>query len=259
MGEVAKLENALPPIQTGQTSVFSSIQKFQEVQQMADFLGRSNLVPKEFQGNPANCLIALEMANRLKADPIMVMQNLYIVHGKPAWSSQFLISCVNSCGRFSALQYEFFGTEGQDDWGCRAYATELQTKQIVKGPKVTLKMAKDEGWSTKNGSKWKTMPELMLTYRAATFFVRTKAPEVSMGMQSEDEVKDMGEAVVVHENEPEQSSAVEFYPQDEFEKNYPTWMGIIESGKRTADEIITTIECKAPLTDQQKQKLEKAA
>lgn len=190
-------EQALPPIATGEASIFSNMKKFQEVQQMAEFLSYSDLVPQAFKGKPANCLIALSMADRIQADPMMVMQNLYVVHGKPAWSSQFLIACVNNCGRFSSLQYEFFGEPGCDDRGCYAYATELSSGEVVKGPSVSMKMAKDEGWSSKNGSKWKTMPELMLTYRAAAFFVRTKAPEISMGMKTEDEERDMGKADVV--------------------------------------------------------------
>lgn len=191
------LSGALPPVNAGENSIFSNLQRFQETQQMAEFLSGSDIVPQTFKGKPQNVLIALEMANRLKADPMMVMQNLYIVHGKPSWSSSFLISCVNSCGRFTALQFEYFGTEGQDDWGCFAYAKELNSGEVVEGPKVTMAMAKAEGWSTKNGSKWKTMPQLMLRYRAATFFVRTVAPEVSMGMRTEDELVDMGKAQVV--------------------------------------------------------------
>ena len=52
-------------------------------------------------------------------------------------------------------------------------------------------MAKAEGWLTKTGSKWQTMPELMLKYRAAAFFGRLYAPEVLMGMQTAEEVIDI--------------------------------------------------------------------
>lgn len=242
----------LPSVNT-EVGVFSSITRFREVQEMAQFLAASDMVPSQFKGKPANCLIALEMSNRLKADPMMVMQNLYIVHGKPAWSSQFLIACVNSCGRFSALQYEFFGNPSDDTWGCYAYATEVTTKQVVNGPRVTIKMAKDEGWYGKNGSKWKTIPELMLTYRAATFFARTKAPEVSMGMYTQEEARDMGEAVVI-DNEPNVVEPV-MYPKEEFEANLPTWLDIIEAGKKTAEEIIATVETKGALTEEQRKQL----
>lgn len=150
----------------------------------------SSLVPNQYQGNVANCIVALEMANRMGASPLMVMQNLYIVHGNPGWSSKFLVACFNQCGRFSALRYEW----DADRNGCRAWAIELSTGERIEGPKVTTAMAREEGWSTKGGSKWKTMPELMLMYRAAAFLIRTYAPEISMGLQTDDELHDIAPA-----------------------------------------------------------------
>lgn len=147
----------------------------------------SSLVPQQYQGNVANCIVALEMANRMGASPLMVMQNLYIVHGTPGWSSKFLIACFNQCGRFSSLRYDW----SADRTACRAWAIEKATGERIEGPQVSLEIAKAEGWSTKNGSKWRTMPELMLMYRAAAFLIRTYAPEISMGLQSEDEIIDV--------------------------------------------------------------------
>ena len=153
-------------------------------------LSRSTIIPKEFQGRPENCVIALNMANRLGADPLMVMQNLYIVSGKPGWSSQFLISTFNTCGRFSAIRYEFSGIPGTDERGCKAWAIESLTGEKLTGSEVTIGIAKAEGWYGKNGSKWQTMPEQMLMYRAASWFVRAYAPEISMGLQTVEELRD---------------------------------------------------------------------
>ena len=163
-------------------------QEFALQQRKAKLYASSTMVPKEYQNNLPNCVIAQNMAERMGADILMVMQNLYVVHGKPGWSSQFLISCFNSCGRFSSIKYRLTG-EG-DDWGCVAYATELSTGEEVSGPRVTIRMAKEEGWHGKSGSKWKTMPELMLRYRAATLLVRCTAPEIGMGLQTSDEIHD---------------------------------------------------------------------
>ena len=160
---------------------------------LAQNLSEATIIPETFQGKPANVLIALNMAQRLNADPLMVMQNMYIVYGNPSWSSKFLISCFNTCGRFSSIKYEFFGTPGQDDYGCRAWATEYATGERVQGIDVTIGMAKAETWMSKKGSKWQTMPQLMLQYRAATFLIRTVAPEISMGLQSSEELEDTHE------------------------------------------------------------------
>lgn len=150
----------------------------------------SSVVPEVYQQNPANCFIAVNMAERMGADPMMVMQQMYIVYGRPGWSSQFLIATFNSCGRFSPIHYEFFGQPGTDSYGCRAYAKELATGEKLVGTDVTIKMAKDEGWYEKKGSKWKTMPQQMLSYRAAAFFIRTVAPEISMGLSTTEEIVD---------------------------------------------------------------------
>lgn len=165
----------------GQQSLVSLAQKF----------AASDIIPETFQQKPANVLIALDMANRMGAGPLMVMQNLYIVYGRPGWSSQYLIAMFNRCGRFGSIRYEFFGKPGTDEYGCRAYATELATGEKVQSIDVTIKMAKDEGWYSKKGSKWQTMPQLMLQYRSAAFLVRTVAPEISMGLQTMEELEDI--------------------------------------------------------------------
>lgn len=169
---------------------------FEGLQRIGKMFASSALVPNQFRGpqNIGNTCIALEMAFRMQASPMMVFQNMYMVQGKPAWSTQFLIACFNQCGRFSALRYEFEGKEGTDSWGCRASATELATGDKITGTLVTIGIAKKEGWFGKGGSKWQTMPEQMLRYRAAAWFIRSVAPEVAMGMYTADELRDVERA-----------------------------------------------------------------
>lgn len=190
-----------------EVSCFSNIQAFEDAQRMAKVFSESTLVPKDFQKNIGNCVIALDMANRMGANPLMVMQNLYIVHGKPSWSSTFIISALNTCGKFKPLRFDITGKENSDDRSCVAWTVETgvdvpidirtlaqaeeRNLPIIKGPKVSIKMAKDEGWYDKNGSKWKTMPDVMLNYRAASFFGKLYAPEILMGMQTREEIEDM--------------------------------------------------------------------
>lgn len=173
------------------TPVFADKQVFEHSQRVAKMMTTSSLVPKEYQNNIPNIMIALEMANRIGASPLMVMQNLNIIQGRPSWSSQFIISALNSCKRFSPLRFKMDG-EG-DEYGCTAWAKD-STGEILEGPKVTWKMATAEGWTTKGGSKWKTMPELMFRYRAAAFFGRLYAPDVLMGMGTSDEAEDINNA-----------------------------------------------------------------
>lgn len=166
-------------------------QGFELAQRAAKLLAMSTLVPQQYQGNLPNCVIALNMAQRVGADPLMVMQNLVVVHGKPTWSAQFLIATVNTCGDFSKLRYEFFGEQGADTWGCRAWAIEKATGERLVGADVTIAIAQQEGWYGKNGSKWKSIPQQMLMYRAASWWTRAYAPELSMGLSTADEAADI--------------------------------------------------------------------
>lgn len=177
---------------------------FEQLMQKAAYLSKSTIIPATYQNKPENCFIAIELAQRIGASPMAVMQNMVPINGKPSWSSQFLTSSVNSCGRFTPIRYEWTGTEGDDDWGCRAYATEIATGEVLRGTKITINMAKAEGWYGKNGSKWKTMPEQMLMYRAAAFFSRTFAPEIAMGIHTSEEREDMINVTPV---KPEESAA----------------------------------------------------
>lgn len=170
---------------------FTTGENFALLQRVATMLSQSTLVPKEYQGNLPNCIIALNMAQRIGADPLMVMQNLYIVHGRPGWSAQFVIATFNHCGRFSALRYEWQGERGKADWGCRAWAIEHATSERLNGAWITWEMVRAEAWDAKNGSKWKTMPEQMFLYRAGAWFVRAYAPEIAMGLQTVEELADI--------------------------------------------------------------------
>jgi hypothetical protein len=166
---------------------------------MADMLSKSGLVPNNYQNHPANCLIAIDIANRMNISPLMAMQNLYIVKGKPAWSGSFCVAAINGCGKFSPLSYVFVDNGGG---GCYAEATRLKDGKVCRSDTITMQMAKDEGWLNKDGSKWKTFPKQMMMYRAASFFARAFCPEILLGIQTADEIED------VKGQEPEKTKTV---------------------------------------------------
>lgn len=190
MSSPTKVQNALVTT-TQSDGVFTGIQQFENAQRIGKALASSALVPKDYQGQQglANVLVAMEIAGRMNLSPLQVMQNLHIIHGRPSWSSQFIIAMINGCGRFSPLDYKLTG-EG-DTLSCFAYATELATGKELRGPTVTMAMAKREGWATKSGSKWQTMPDLMIRYRAAAFWGRLYVPEYLVGMKTQEEVIDI--------------------------------------------------------------------
>lgn len=179
------------PVKLSGGNIFGNSQTFELAQRMANALSTSTIVPKDYQGKIGNCLIALEMASRLNTSPLMVMQNLYVVNGRPAWSSQYIVAMINSSKKYQTeLQYEITGTG--DKMSCYAYADDYNGHRVT-GPTISMDMAKKEGWIDRNGSKWKTMPEVMIRYRAASFFGRLNCPDMIMGLYSSDEIIDLGE------------------------------------------------------------------
>jgi len=187
-------------------SMFTDTDLMERTQRACKMLVYSDLVPDIYKvsaNNPeakaiANAFIAFNKASILGIDPLTVMQNMYIVKGKPSWSSSFLISCVNSCGRFNSLKFKW-GEEGEVVIGgnkvknltCVAWTTEKDddTNTPLCSAKISLQMAVSEGWAT--NTKWKNMPEQMLMFRSASFWVRVHAPEISMGMYTGDENEDI--------------------------------------------------------------------
>lgn len=198
-----------------QLTAFQSITSFVEAQRMAGALASSSLVPREYQGRVDNCLVAIELAHRTGSSVLAVMQSVDMIHGKPSWKSTYIIAAINSCGRFSPLRFRLGDPEASQEidytyWEgekpnrqkkngkvkiqnreCIAYAVDRETGEVIEGPPVSILMAVNEGWYTRSDSKWKTMPDLMLRYRSATLFGRLYAPDILLGMQSDDEMKDV--------------------------------------------------------------------
>lgn len=173
---------------------FFSLEAFELMQRVSKMFSESSIVPERYRGQIANCSIALEMANRLRASPLMVMQNLYVVYGSPAWAAKFLIACFNQSGKFTSIRYAFEGSPNTDGWGCRAWAVEISTGEKLIGPLISIALSKAEGWYGRKDSKWKTMPEQMLRYRSAAWFINTVAPEISMGLPTAEEAGDIFDA-----------------------------------------------------------------
>lgn len=299
------------------TMGFGDLASFEFLQRTAKAFACSTMVPTAYQAtiakgygerqtmepNPAamsNCMIALDMAQRMNANPLQVMQNLHIIEGKPSWSSQFIIAAINSSGKFSPLRFDLQWLDEMDatystfEWvdrrkveqkhtvriknaRCVAWAIEKATGERLESAPVTMEMAVNEGWYGKNGSKWRSMPDLMLRYRSAAFFGRIYAPELLMGLPTDDEVRDVfiqgtdgAAAYAGQQSVPPSTGNVDpatgeidpqppaTYPEADFAKGMPGWVKAIVGGKKTLADVVATLESKAAITDEQRQRLESA-
>ena len=189
-----------PPAHSAPTEVlqvFSGLAAFDAAQRMARALCSSTLVPREYQGQQglANSLIALEIAGRMRLSPLVVMQNMTPIHGRPTWSSKFLIATVNASGRFSPLRFVFDNPDAPTR--CRAVATEKATAEVLEGETITLELARKEGWWSRKDrqgnetSKWQTMTGQMLRYRAAAWWANVYCPEIALGLITQEEALDI--------------------------------------------------------------------
>ena len=311
------MTQALQTTQSAQLPVtmgFNDLASFEFMQRTAKMFSASTMVPTAYQGmvtkgygdratvevNPAalsNCMIALDMSQRMNANPLMIMQNLHIIEGRPSWSSQFIIAAINNCGKFSPLRFDLEWLEEIDasfstfEWvqqqsgkdrkverkntvrirnaRCVAWAIEKATGERLESAPVTMEMAVNEGWFGKNGSKWKSMSDLMMRYRSAAFFGRIYAPELLMGLPAAEELHDVftvdaegsftesrSQAVPKatatidpHTGEVREGPAA--YPQADFEKNLDKWAGTIAAGKKTLADLIAMVSTKGALTAEQ--------
>ena len=169
--------------------------KFEHLWRVSKLFAASNFIPDAFQGKPENCFIALQLACQLKMQPFTLFNTLYRIHGKPAFEAKMLIAMANSSGVFEGpIRYKYTG-EG-DKRACTAYAKMVSTGETVEQT-VSIELAKKEGWydkKDKNGnliSKWRTMPDLMLAYRSASWLIRLYCPEVMYGFTSKEEAEDI--------------------------------------------------------------------
>ncbi|CAN7643589.1 hypothetical protein [Paraburkholderia terricola] len=263
---------------------FGTLESFELMQRGARLLASGTLVPSayrlviekydrygnvtESRENPAalsNCVVALNMAIRMNADPVMVMQNLHIIEGRPSWSSPWIIAQINNCGRFSPLRFEMkalgkrtiehvgfeWRKEGQqgkatrhevrtpveiDDIQCIAWVVEKGTGERLESSPISIGLSVMEGWYTKNGSKWKTMPDQMLRYRSAAFFGRIYAPELLMGLPAADEVED---TIIDVKEQPDGRYAADV---DELRSKAPQPNPASESARQKQAEGATTVE-----------------
>lgn len=186
-------EQAKSLVSTTQTElapagVWNNKDQFNQLLRAADMLSKTSIIPQSYQGKPQDCFVAIEMATRMGVSPMVVMQNMYVVKGKPSWAGQACTMLINSCGKFREVKHVYTGTKGTDSRGCYVTAVRCSDGEQIDGVEVTMQMAKSEGWTS--NPKWKNMPELMLAYRASAFFARVYCPEALMGVQTYEEVYD---------------------------------------------------------------------
>ena len=163
-----------------------------------------------------------QISESMNAVPWQVATSIFFVHGRPSFKTNYLVARLNSSNVLRGrLNYKEIGKPGTDSYGKYAWGIESQTGEELTGPEVTLQLAKAEGWYDRKGSKWRTMPGLMLQYRAASFWINTHAPEIAMGMTTYEELKDVEIKDINEPRNIKTPARPNVYDVDDFEQKKP--------------------------------------
>jgi hypothetical protein len=187
--EVAVANEHVNMVADLQGGLYSSSDTLRIARNFAQDLSRSTMIPTQYQNNYANCLVALEYANRTGQSPLQVMQSLNVIQGRPSWDSKALIGMINTSGKYD---HDLRFTYGKDEKGeiNSCFAWTRKNGDVIEGIPYTMEKAKKEGLLNKNNSFWNKDHVLMLTYRAVSRFASINCPEITLGLYTTEEVRD---------------------------------------------------------------------
>lgn len=221
-----------------------SPQTFEQALTFSNYLADSDLVPKDFKGKPGNCLIAMQWGSELGLKPLQSLQNLAVINGRPALWGDAVIALV-----LSSPVCEYVT---EDDDGHTAYCRVKRKGAPEQVRTFSIDDARAAGLSGKQGP-WTQYPKRMRQMRARAFALRDVFPDVLRGLPVAEEVMDIPAEKHMGMAEEVPPAAPAPYSQEQFEKNFPIWRAAIEAGKKTAAQVIDTVQTKAPLTPEQQQ------
>ncbi|MCT7637034.1 hypothetical protein [Aliarcobacter butzleri] len=164
------------------------VKRFELEQRRATALSKSAFFPNALKNDVASAVIIYDLANRMNISVMEVAQSIFIIYNKPSFETKFLVARLNDSGKIKGSLRTVIGDDKKSAY-CEA--TCSVTNEILKGMTYTLDIAKAEGLIDKQGSKWKTMPELMLRYRAQSNFINEFFPEIKFGCKTKEEIEDV--------------------------------------------------------------------
>lgn len=238
-----------------------------QAMKMAQMLASSAMVPKQYQNKTEDTLVAMMMGSELGLNPIQSLQNIAVINGRPSIYGDALIALVQNHPAFGGIEETF--DESTMTATCTAWRkggtkhTQTFSKADAQKaglwderPKVRRKnYSTGEFYEANNDAPWFRYPKRMLQMRARGFTLRDTFADALAGLITVEEARDIPAEELDVTPRQEQPKQLAYYPEDNFEQNFDTWKGAIESGKTTADRVIATVETKAPLTDKQKEKI----
>ncbi len=218
-----------------------------QAMQLAKLIAESDLAPKDYKGKPGNVLIAVQMGQEVGLPPMSAIQNIAVINGKP--------SLYGDVGKAILLAAGFVIEE--DDVEV-IKKTGMGRCRITRPghPAVERTFSRDSaktaGLIGKQGP-WSQYPERQMAWRAFWFAARDAAADVLKGLSGAEELRDLEMKDITPMSAA--NAILPPYDQEKFDANFPKWKGLIDSGKRTVDEIIATVSSKHMLSPEQKKRI----
>lgn len=244
------------PVEQSNRQFDLSPQTFEQALTFSKYLADSDLVPKDFKGKPANCLIAMQWGMELGLKPLQALQNLAVINGRPALWGDAVIAIV----RGSPLCEYVNESDDGETATCRV-KRKGEPEQVRT---FSMDDAKKAGLTGKQGP-WTSYPKRMRQMRARAFALRDVFPDVLRGMPVAEELMDtpasgnerfMGQADVVQtpaitQQAQEAAPQLPLYTDEQMDANLPKWQAAIDKG-RTPGDILNLISSKYTMSEQQK-------
>lgn len=218
---------------------------FDKLWRMAEALSHSALsVPKELKGNIGDCLAIVTQAMIWGLNPFAVAQKAHVINGKLGYEAQLVNAVVMQSGAIrGSFSYEYEGDR------CRVGAVLRGESSITWGEWLSAATVQ-----TKNSPLWKVNPKQQMGYLQVKNWARAYCPGALLGVYSTDELEAMPQAL-------QPAAAVDAlsklpslppYPADTFAANLPKWRDVVESGRKSAADLLTMLSTKASFTDEQR-------
>lgn len=221
---------------------------FEEALTFSQYLADSDMVPKDFKGKPGNCLIAMQWGAELGLKALQALQSLAVINGRPTLWGDAVIALARSS---PVCEYVI-----EEDDGHTAVCKVKRRGEPEQSRAFSVDDARAAGLHGKQGP-WATYPKRMRQMRARAFALRDVFPDVLRGLSIAEEVMDF--QPIAQASVERSIGAAEIvtpallppYPAESFDKNLGAWRKLIESGKKTADDVIATVQTRNTLSEEQ--------
>lgn len=169
----------------------------QDTINFANSVAGGSLLPRDYQRNPANVIIAVNLGQSMGLSPAESLYRINVIQGKPTASAELIAAQVRKAGHKLRIT--------KDE------ARQSVTATVVRcdDPDYPISETRDAAWAQRMGlaskDNYRKQPMTMLTWRAITAAAREACPEALYGVAyTPDEMHDMDPQPVQAEVEPAQ-------------------------------------------------------